>query len=351
VALSSLKLHHFRNFKKAAFSFSPTVTVIVGQNASGKTNILEAINYLATAHSFKTRIDREVIAFGETAADILGQTSDATLSVIISSSSPTKKAYQINKVPKLAHGFMGYLKTVVFRPEDIDLLTDGPSLRRDFLDSILGQTNKDYARAHTVYHKVLAQRNRILSNKEKSLGAKLAELEFWNQELLKAGQFLQKERAELIQELNNGLPQVISTLFSSSSSFPLSLLYQPNIINRERLASHQEAELAAGLTLIGPQRDDFEVLQDKKSLAAYGSRGQERTAILALKIAELEHITKVAGEKPLLLLDDIFSELDEAHRLAVFNIVSNQQTILTATEIPKEIKNHPLVEKIEVIRL
>ena len=218
------------------------------------------------------------------------------------------------------------------------------------MDDVLTQTDPTYAKAHAVYHKILTQRNRILGDRDKPLQSKLNELAYWNQELLKNGQILQTSRQELINYLNNKLPQIVKNLFPLSPQSPLlTLIYRPSLMNEERLKSHVDAELASGLTLIGPQRDDFEVLQDAKNLTAYGSRGQQRTAVLALRLAQLSYIKEKCNEEPLLLLDDIFSELDEAHREAILNIVGEQQTILTATELPEELKN--TLQKAKIINL
>jgi len=341
MTVDSLELRNFRSFTKAEFNFSPTITIITGPNGSGKSNLLEALEYLSTTHSFRARSDAEAIRFGELVADILGKTNEFTLSLIINQKNPptlaAQKLFQINKVPKPASGFAGFLRTVVFRPEDLDLLTDGPSLRRRFLDTILGQVDHHYQEATASYSKVVTRRNRLLNVFWERPANTTEELKYWDQELLRTGQIIQEARDIFIKWLNEHLPIITQDLLGKAAE-ELQLVYLPNLMTAERLVSHHEAELAAKMTLIGPGRDDFETLWAGRDISAYGSRGQERTVILVLKLAELDYIKEITGEKPVLLLDDIFSELDSAHRQAVFNVVGQQQTILTTTELTDELK-------------
>jgi len=351
VILKTLELQNFRNHQKLNVNFDGKVTLIIGHNGSGKTNILEAICILATGKSFKTGKDSELLTFGKNSASLVATTdtqqlelnfanpstivasakigSEAKPSVHPSSPSPSK-LFKINNVPKSQSHFAGNLKIVLFRPEDLDLLTDGPSLRRDFLNEILCQLSKEYASALRDYTRGLLQRNRLLKDT-----CSERDLTFWDEVLIKNGELIQEQRRALLERFNQELPHVLASLFPNSSTptppNPITLNYSPNTISATRLGSHRQAERAAGITLIGPHRDDFEALEDGHNLTKFGSRGEQRTAVLALKLVELDLLT-VKDERPLLLLDDIFSELDEAHQEAISNIVTQQQTILTATE-------------------
>ncbi len=349
MTLKSLELQNFRNHHKLNLEFSEQTTLVTGPNGSGKTNILEAIYILATGKSFKTGKDSELFTFGETSASLSANLDTVHLELNLMTTpetlrspskpegrsggegGPTKKLFKVNNVPKSQNRFSGNLKIVLFRPEDLDLLTDGPSLRRDFLNEALCQISKEYYVALKDYNRGLMQRNRLLKD-----FCSERDLTFWDGVLIKNGQRIQEERCQLLERFNHELPRVLSSLFPQLPSFPLVVRYSPNKISEERIVSHRQAEHAAGITLIGPHRDDFEALEDNHNLTKFGSRGEQRTAVLALKLVELDLLT-IEDERPLLLLDDIFSELDRTHQEAIKNIVGNQQTILTTTKKPSNI--------------
>jgi len=243
-----------------------------------------------------------------------------------------RKKLLINKVPRRMVDFAGNLKVVLFGPQDLDLVTESPSLRRKFLDSVLSQVDREYRRASLSYEKGLRQRNRLLLRiREEAISR--SQLLFWNQLLIKCGDYISRKRQELIDFINE-TPGLNSQYFE--------IKYDKSAISEGRLEQYKEEEIAAATTLVGPQRDDFviEIKNAKKAndkwrerdLASYGSRGEQRMGTLWLKLAELAFVEKVSGEKPILLLDDIFSELDQKHRDVVMNLAKNQQTIITTTD-------------------
>ncbi|MCX6783813.1 MAG: DNA replication and repair protein RecF [candidate division WWE3 bacterium] len=336
--LKSLELRNFRSYSKAKFSFDPKTTLIVGPNGSGKTNILEALGMLSAGRTFRGRFDREVIRHGKTYADVFGVTSDNELSVVVQERGDnqysSQKLYKVNNVPKHISGFVGNLRSVIFRPEDIDLLVDGPAVRRRYLDDALSQVDGAYSKSLSNYGKIVTRRNHLLADDTRSSTQLLQELEYWNQELLSFGTVIQEKRQAFIAELNHDLPQVVNDLLGGLLT-DLQINYLPNRLNKERLLSHEAAELASHITLIGPHRDDWKLLESDYDLSLFGSRGQQRTGVLALKLFELDYISMKVGERPLLLLDDVFSELDDVHQEAVLATIGKQQTILTATHVPE----------------
>jgi len=336
--LKKLSLQNFRLFKRKAFEFSQNTTLIIGPNAIGKTNVLEAVYLLATGKSFRASKEIEMISYGKEVSNIKCQLSEKqnleiTLTIgEVQGKKTRRKLYKVNQVGKRWQDFAGILKCVLFRPEDIDLILGPPSLRRNFLDSVLEQTDWRYRSSNLTYKKGLRQRNKVLDRIREGEG-KRSQLTFWNQLLIKNGQLITQKREEMIEFFNQELKQV-------------EIFYDQSTISEKRLEKYSQAELALGNTLVGPHRDDIafnvkdklSVNDNKRNLALYGSRGEQRMAVLRLKLAELKFITQKSEQKPILLLDDIFSELDKDNRKLVLKIINNCQTNITSTEVDKEIK-------------
>ncbi len=348
--LSQLALQNFRSYAKKTFEFSPATTLIVGPNTAGKTNILEAIMMLATGKSFRADMDREAIEWGndvgrigaEVAPDTLKLEMVLTSGEVNGQKAPLKK-YLVNGVPRRQIDFVGNLRAVLFWPEHLELVTDSPSLRRKYLDSVLVQVDREYRRSLLSYDRGLRQRNRLLDliNEGK---AHRHQLSFWDQLLIRAGGYLTDKRAEFIHSVNSYQLSAVS----------YQLEYDKSVISEARLEQYKDEEVAAKATLVGPHRDNFVVTKRQASsikrqekqymtrdtlthdalldLSKYGSRGEQRLAILWLKLAELSYIEQQTGERPILLLDDIFSELDEEHRKLVLDVIGRQQTIITSAE-------------------
>jgi DNA replication and repair protein RecF len=316
--LSDLTLTHFRSYIKRTFTFAPTTTLIIGPNTAGKTNILEAIMMLATGKSFRADTDREVITRGEESARAKGVIGEMKLEYVVTE---RIKKYLVNGIPRRQIDFVGNFRAVLFWPEHLELVTDSPSLRRKYLDGVLVQVDREYRRNLMSYERGLRQRNRLLDliNEGK---AHRHQLQFWDQLLIKAGGYITDARAAFIDFINH------------YSVFPIhySLAYDKSVISESRLEQYSEEEVSAKATLVGPHRDDFLVTKNALDLSKYGSRGEQRLAILWLKLAELAYVEKQTGERPLLLLDDIFSELDIEHRTLVLDLLGKQQTIVTSAE-------------------
>ena len=328
--LTNLTLQNFRSYSKKTFAFSPQTTLIVGPNTAGKTNILEAIMLLATGKSFRADMDREAIRWGEELSRMNAKcqmiNDKCELELVLTSGEvqgqqvPMKK-YLVNGVPRRQIDFVGNLRAVLFWPEHLELVTDSPSLRRRYLDSVLVQVDREYRRSLLSYERGLRQRNRLLDLINEGKAGR-GQLLFWNQLLIKAGGYITDKRTELITYINS----------RQSSVFSYQIQYDKSVISEARLEQYKDEEVAAKATLVGPHRDDFTIFKDEKELSKYGSRGEQRLAVLWLKLAELSYIEKEIGERPILLLDDIFSELDDEHRELVVDLIGKQQTILTSAD-------------------
>lgn len=381
MVIASLKLTNFRNFSKKELNFNKMVTVLVGSNTIGKTSILEAIFYLGTGKSFRAEKDGEVIIWGENMGRIKGKVKSKRLSSFAEASKDRKvksleliansedeenleiifteklpssidehmtmasqrKKFLVNGVGKRMVDFAGICKVVLFRPEDLELITDSPSLRRRYLDFVLIQVDREYRRAIISYERGIRQRNRLLEAIRDN-GASRSQLIFWDQLLIKNGNYISDKRREYLDYLNSA--KVIQSRPRQGLG-DFSIYYDDSQISAARLFQYANEEVAAGVTLVGPHRDDFQIMvhgkrqsfdttQDKTAndldLAVYGSRGEQRLAVLWLKLRELEFMEKMTGERPILLLDDIFSELDHPHRKMVTEIIGKQQTIITTAD-------------------
>ncbi|OGM84472.1 hypothetical protein A2434_00075 [Candidatus Woesebacteria bacterium RIFOXYC1_FULL_41_14] len=336
--IKTIKLQGFRNFSKVVFEFTPGISVILGPNASGKTNVLESLHILSTGKSFKAKLEEEVIQYdadiGRVGGVVVGEEEiSTTLEAVITRGKinigaarpeivPRKKLL-VNGVPRRMIDFSGNFRTVLFGPWDLDLVTESPSIRRKFLDTVLGQVDREYRRSALSYEKGLRQRNRVLWDmREGNIGPD--RLLFWNQLLIKNGNYITDKREEFINFIN-GLEFEINGL-------KLNISYDKSVISESRLEQYSEEEVGAATTLVGPHRDDFIFNKGERSLSSYGSRGEQRMGVLWLKVAELSYIEEKTGERPTLLLDDIFSELDEEHKKIVMEISLKQQTIITSVD-------------------
>jgi DNA replication and repair protein RecF len=335
MTLGTLILQNFRSYKKRTFTFSVGTTVIVGDNAIGKTNILEAVMLLATSKSFRADVDTEMIAWEETAGHITGVVSDETKLEIqltdgnLGGHAIAKKRLLVNSVPRRSIDFVGHCRAVLFWPQDLELIIDSPSVRRRYLDTVLVQTDREYRRNLLSYERGLRQRNRLLDQIQEGLATR-AQLLFWNQLLIKAGGYITDARAAYIAYLNS---------FRMGDS-EYHIEYDKSVISETRLEQYKDAEIGAGATLVGPHRDDIIIkskqAKDEKGefreLSKYGSRGQQRLAVLWLKLGEVAFIEQAVGSRPMLLLDDIFSELDIKHREVVLAAIKQQQTLITSAD-------------------
>lgn len=351
--VTQIKLQDFRNYTQKSVSFTSLCTIFVGPNTIGKTNLQEALFLLATGKSFRADQDSEMIREGaeiaHVKADVMLPKSTIKeedllkLEILltrgeINGHKSLHKRFMINGVARRQIDFVGKLKCVLFWPDDLRLVTGSPSLRRQYLDFVLVQTDWEYRRSLISYERGLRQRNRLLEAiRDGKAGQN--QLLFWDQLLIKAGNYISQKRSDYIDYINQ-----TRTFFGK-----FRLEYDASVISEVRLQQYQEAQIAAATTLVGPHRDNFLFFEQKRDLAKFGSRGEQRLVTLWLKLAQLEYTSSVTGEKPLLLLDDIFSELDHKRREEIIDVVRQQQTILTTTE--KDFVPQALLKEAEVIKL
>lgn len=374
MTLSSITLSSVRTYEKHQFFFSPHVTVIVGANAIGKTNIIESIWYMATGKAFRGDSDQDMIMWDKDVAhikaDVIVLGEAETLEAVITHGmmhgmKTSIKRFFINKVPKRGIDFAGAFKTVLFWPNDLELIIDSPSIRRKYLDHVLSQVDREYRRNLVSYERGLRQRNKVLQDIFDGRASR-SHLFFWNQLLINAGTYITEKRMEYLEFINA----------SDFSSVTYRTVYDKSIISTERLERYKDEEVSARVTLVGPHRDDFSVekvtntkekrhnrrLNDSSirrfddvsmDVSRFGSRGEQRLAVLWLKLAELSFIEKKTGERPILLLDDIFSELDDESRAIVFSVLPKQQSIITSADdsVLSLIQHHVVKKDIEVVRL
>lgn len=362
--IKKLKLSNFRNFEDKTLEFAAEATVVVGPNTSGKTNILESIHLLSTGKSFKAEIEEEMIAYGEEIARVKGlflEGKEKTiLEVVLTRGEITigetpgktkkvaRKRLKVNGVGKRLIDFAGNFKTVLFGPQDLDLVTESPSLRRKFLDSVLSQVDREYRRAVMSYNKALRHRNKLLL-KIREEGVPRSQLLFWDKLLIKNGDYVARCREDFINFVNEANLQLPLSDFQ--------LEYDKSAISESRIKQYAKEEVAAATTLVGPHRDDFLFFvktekERKRDLSKYGSRGEQRMGVLWLKMAELAFVEQESQETPTLLLDDIFSELDHEHRDIVMELISKErgfagQVIITTAD-PHYIEEFGDVEKINL---
>ncbi len=338
MTIKNLQLTNFRNYSNLNLAFTQEPMILIGENGAGKSNILEAIYLLSTSKSPRVEEETELVKKDEAVSVIKGSIKgDNELTISL----PNKKVL-VNGVPRRVVDFIGMLPSVIFWPSDINMITGSPSLRRWHLDLSLAQAFPGYKKSLTMYESVIQNRNRVLKSIHEGL-AKLDELDFWNQELIKHGQTVAQTRQEFFAFVNN--------LSSPLGDFVFE--YLPNEVSIARLEKYQDKEIAASMTLTGPHRDDFKICVKSKALkelSKFGSRGQQRMGTLAFKLFQLEFMSYTLGERPVLLLDDVFSELDENHRAAVAEISLRQQTIIATVElehIPQEFLDSSRILKVE----
>lgn len=336
--ISSVVLTNFRNYPQKKIDLSETTTVLLGNNATGKTNFLEAVYLLATGDSFRASRIEEMVRFGEELGRVRAlRPEEPELEVVVTGGmvggkTVAKRKYLIDSAGKRKSDFVGAIAAVIFRPEDLVLVEGSPSGRRKFLDRAIAQVDRDYARSLSVYEQALRRRNRLLQDLKGGKSTRHS-LSFWDSLIIKHGQVLQEKRLELIAFVND--------LWGRSELFNhLKLEYDKSLLNEERLATYANEEVAAGYTLVGPHKDDFRLLSKDRDLGTFGSRGEQRMAVLALKIGELYFLENRRQERVILLLDDIFSELDPQHRGEVLRVMQNRQVVLTSA-LEKDIEGLP----------
>ena len=332
--IEKIKLQNFRNYKQLELNLNKNINIIYGNNAQGKTNILESIFLCSFGKSFRTTKEKEMIKFNETnlIVEVFYQKKDRDGKIKIEIGD--KKQIYLNgiKIKKLSE-LLGNVNIVIFTPDDINILKDGPSCRRRFLDMMIGQLRPNYVYNLNMYLKTIEQRNTYLrqireENKSEAM------LEIWDQKLAEYAEIIFNYRNEFINKIVQKINKIHSEITDNKEK--LEIEYISNCKNKENylklLKERRKLDVIKGFTTKGIHRDDFMIYINEKEVGTYGSQGQNRTVILSLKLAELNVIYDEIGEYPILLLDDFMSELDLERRKNFLNNIKNTQVILTGTD-------------------
>lgn len=332
--ITSLRLKQYRSYDDFAVEFSPTVNIVLGPNASGKTNLLESVLLLAGGASFRAHLP-DVVHYKAEWARIEAMLADRSRNMLIEKTEDSaKKRYTINDVHRQRLRYEDILPVVLFEPEDMRLLTGSPDMRREFLDDILAATDPLFDATKKQYIRVLTQRNKLLKQPQSAINSQMF---VWNIRLSELAGYIVAARYALIDVLNQSLGDIYSTIASKKSKVSIKYLSTlPQDLYETRLLQKLEHGLAAdierGFTSYGPHRDDFAIDLVGVAAKTSASRGETRTLVLSLKLLETQLIEQKRGIAPLVLLDDVFSELDGSRRKALTNYLKNHQTIITTTD-------------------
>ena len=351
--LTELNLHHFRNYDEDQVEFSPQINVLIGENAQGKTNLLESIYVLAMTRSHRTNNDRELIEFGKDAAQIRGtvqrELGSLKLELDIGKHGKKAKANHLEKA-RLSE-YLGQLNVILFAPEDLALVKGAPTVRRRFIDMEFGQVSPKYLHDLTQYRDILKQRNRYLKQLQSHEAQDQLYLEVLSEQLAAVGGAIISQRVKFLselegyaQELHQSITQGRENLTFEYSSAVKDASTLTEVELSEALMDlyrqNQSKEIFQGTTLYGPHRDDVRFLINHKNVQTYGSQGQQRTTALSVKLAEIDLMKNQTGEYPILLLDDVLSELDGARQTHLLKTIQDKvQTFLTTPGLSDVARN------------
>lgn len=340
-----IALNGWRNYDFETFDFSPNTNVIRGQNAQGKTNLLEALYMLAAGRSFRSRFDRELVGFGFSSAEILADVEahgrEQTIKIVLAPG--RRKAITVNSVKKTASELAGTITAVLFCPEDLAIVREGAAVRRKMLDSAISQLRPGYAAALTEYNRLYEQKSTILRDYHEKPSL-LYTLDDFSERMCRLSARLIRYRAAFSARLDEAAGPIHREFSGGSDELRLfyktvSTVENPFASEREiyyavcdHQESHRKAELECGQCLTGAHKDDVEIVINGKSAKVYASQGQKRTAALSIKLAEREIHLQETGEYPILLLDDVLSELDARRQEFVLNRIGGGQTFITCCE-------------------
>ena len=343
--ITSLRLQQFRSYEDFAVELSPKVNIIVGPNASGKTNLLESVLLLSGASTYRASL-QDVVMRGKQWARIEAMLSNRMRSFAVDVSGETvKKRYTINDTQRQRLRYEDVLPVVLFEPEDMRLLTGSPDERRDFLDDVLSITDPQFSGVKKQYNRVLLQRNKLLKS---GYTPSKDQLFIWNIRLSELAGYIVQARVQLIDVLNSSISDMYSTIAAKKSKVHISYVTNIPLTSYESslmqlLEKNIQNDIDRGFTSYGPHREDFSVTLKGVSAKVSASRGETRTLVLSLKLLEVDLIHTKRDIAPLVLLDDVFSELDGARRKALTSYLDNHQTIITTTDadiIAKDFAQH-----------
>jgi len=354
-----IKIRNFRNIEEAEIEFSPGVNILTGANAQGKTNLLEAIGFVSIGKSFRTSHEEELIRFGEEFCEISMDYTDSVRrqNITVRMMKGRRRRLEHNKVKvnKLSD-VVGSLRTVLFCPEHLSLIKEGPGERRSYLDIALSQLYPVYLKSLQRYQQILKQRNQLIKNAEEDRKTFLDTVEFWSSQLAHEAAVIARYRVQYCQRASvhlascfadmTGDREIPTAVYAGSSHGEPEAYLDAERTEREYfnlLMNHHDREIGAGSTLWGIHKDDIEICINGRAARAYASQGQQRSLALAMKLAEGEVAAEVCGEKPVFLFDDVFSELDSTRRAYLSSRMRDRQVIITTCE-PAGIAGGKIIE-------
>lgn len=349
--VESLKLQNYRNYEYLNMNFDEKINIIYGDNAQGKTNILESMYVCATSKSHRGSKDREIIRFDndESHIKVNVKKNDMNYRIDMHLKKNKPKGIAVNGIPiKRAVELFGILNIVFFSPEDLNIIKNGPSERRRFIDMELSQLDKIYLDCLINYNKVVNQRNSLL--KEYAFSGRediISSLDIWDMQLVKYGNDVIKSREKFVKQINDLVKSIHTKL--SGDREQLEIIYEPCVKEQDfesELVRVRDRDLKFKCTNIGPHKDDMCFLINGMDVRKYGSQGQQRTAALSLKLAEIELVKKIIHDTPVLFLDDVLSELDSRRQNFLLDSIGNIQTMITCTGLDEFINNRFSINKI-----
>lgn len=388
--LIKLALEEFRIYKQVELTVPSVGLRIAGRNASGKTSLLEAIVMLATTRSPRTSLERDTVRwksgedygvdpYARMTADVVSEERTRSLEISLELPAGTtrmaRKRFRVDGRSVRAHDMVGVLRAVLFSPEDVQLVAGPPSERRRQIDILISQIDRNYLRALSRYGKVISQRNGLLRTFSRERvdprsQAVVAQLSFWDEELVGIGSEIVAARVVTLARLSELVSSRSESLISDRE---LALTYLPSLnlpswsmeecrdkkgvgqrvqaIFMDDLARVRGEEFRRGTTVIGPQRDDFQMTLDNRPMSAFGSRGQQRLGVIALKLSEGDMITEQTGERPVMLLDDVLSELDEVHRALLLEALAEEPCQVLVTSADRAPLDHPALVRLPVVEV
>lgn len=347
--IESIELQNFRNYPALALEFDPGTNIFYGDNAQGKTNILEAVYLCCTSKSHKSSRDRDMIRFGQDEAHIKLRVrkNQVPVRIDLHLKKNKPKGIAVNGVPiRKASELFGVANVVFFAPEDLNLIKNGPSERRRFIDMELCQLNKLYVHSLVQYNRILNQRNKLL--KDLAFHPEYEDtLDVWDLQLSKYGIQVMEFRSNFIEQLNGIIKQIHIGL--SGSREELEIFYEPNVRPEDMedsIKKNRAQDIRQKTTLTGPHRDDIRFSVNGIDIRRFGSQGQQRTAALSLKLSELKLVESMIHDSPILLLDDVLSELDSSRQNHLLSAISDIQTMITCTGLDDFVSNRFKIDKV-----
>ncbi len=347
--IKSIQLENFRNYETLSLEFKKGTNILYGENAQGKTNVLEAIYVSATTKSHKGSKDREIINFDKEEAHIRTylEKEGMEYKVDMHLRKSKSKGIAINgqKIKKAAD-LLGLLNIVFFSPEDLSIIKNGPAERRRFMDMELCQLDKFYLYNLNQYNKIINQRNKLLKDFYNNSDF-MDTIYIWDGQLISYGQKIIERRELFTNQLNDIIYNIHKSL--SGGKEEIKIKYEPNVKKEDleqMIKKSRDRDIRFKQTSCGPHRDDFSFTVNGLDIRKYGSQGQQRTVALSLKLSEIELVKKITNDMPVLLLDDVLSELDSNRQNYLLNNIGNIQTIITCTGLDEFINNRVEIDKI-----